>query len=131
MKKIIITFFLLYVITGCINPEQSAKFYPDKFSNIYTCPALSITNNTFIKDDGTALIMYPKLIRSLTYKRISKNLYHLFEVSLSNDNMHSKILVFDGYLVSFSRSIADEAILNLTEDRINDSNGIKCIQREL
>lgn len=130
MKKVVLTLCLLFFLTWCINPELSIKFYPDTFSSIYTCPALGITNNTYIRDNGTAIIMYSKLRQSFTYKRISRNLYHLFESS-TLDSIHSKILIFDDYYVRFRSTDNDKTLLSMSEEMIEDGDYIKCTQREL
>ncbi len=124
MKKIIVL-FLVFSLNACVNVTKDIEYYPDYFSELYTCPDLEFANSVFIFNDGTLKIVSPGSAIGLTYKRKEKNIYYIYD----GGALTQKILVFDEFYVMFQSNVNDSTMIQMTKDMFDPSEGNICFKR--
>lgn len=70
--KFLVLIALFFNLIGCGDIEKSVVYYPDYFSNLYTCPSLGFANSMFIRNDGTIKFAYPGGYQTFSYRRAEK-----------------------------------------------------------
>lgn len=128
MKAIrkLILLFLFVSLNGCLDVTEDIDFYPDYFSELYTCPSLDFANSVFVFNDGTFKIVSIGVEIDYTYERKDNNIYYIYD----RGALAQKILVYDNFYVMFQSDVDDYLILQMTEDMFDPSKGNLCFKRD-